>query len=1201
MLTMQSVSAAQAGSYYEQDDYYTEKGLMPAQWGGELAAKLGLSGPFDQKKFGRALMGQFDGHEFKQKPSPRRAALDTTFSAPKSVSVMALVKGDMRIIEAHDRAVRAAMGRLATLARVRITEDGQTSSVPVTGGIAYASFRHDTSRLGDPNLHTHNTILKAVMGPDGVLRSLDNKEMFRAQREMDATYKAELAQELRAMGYSLIMTKDGFEIEGVSSALIDEFSRRKAQIDAALEAKGMTRETASAEARQAATLDTRNAKKDYDRAELSAWWNDRAAAVAALPELPEGELEHDHHRDTGQRAAESGLASLGDIESNLRTADRHLQAARSFDLAVNDHAIRINAESLAAARDADGLGNERGSAERGAAHDAPGGLTNESEYLAAVADDLAAAGRNLEAAGRLDNDSGEAARTHRADIAEHLGAAGFENRAGLAPGESADRAAGASHTGGPEGSRADRERSAAEVGGILPHRLTPEEALSLALQHFTERESVIKNRHALIAEAIQIAEYRVKASDIDTAVAAAIASGELVVGDRDRLTTRAALEAEKSVDAVFVKGLGACEAMADADFTAQKLAEVEAKLGGQMTEGQRRMVENIATGVDRVMIVEGDAGTGKSTAMEAVKRIADAKGFTVLGLAPSAQAVESLQGAGIDTITSQRAGIDNKFWDRINSKTILVLDEAGLVDVRAMRNILERAEKCGARIVAVGDDKQFASVEAGRALYQLNRKAHEHGRGSRLDEMRRGKNEDMRALHFEARDNPLSSLDKLFAGGQVTTFQNDERRIEALAKAYAAVHQDERAKTLVLTGTNADRVAINAAIREALGRTGGTEIDTFERRDISKVQAKQLASYEIGDVVKFEAGSDGFKKGEMLRVAEKQADKIILERRDGSRVDFLPHRQAESVSIGTEERIAILPGERIRFTAGDKESGIANGDRGVIVAIENDKARIQLDKGKEVVIPLGGKEPLPLRLGYAQTGHSAQGSTATNVLLHVKSSDATADRKSWYTNITRAAVTVHLFTDALESKRLASLRQAISQTKSKELAHEVTGQHRDDDQQKREPLTYIGPAKGWQREDLAADSSDQAIADAMARAQERFGERLHIQGSKKFCERVAEVAAARGIDVKFTDKSMNERMKKHQAETEAKAAPKAGQGRGAAPTAPTGETRTDSGSGQAGKSGLRKFIEQVHAKSEQQRKEEEQQQQKQQQNHDYDL
>jgi conjugative relaxase-like TrwC/TraI family protein len=1048
MMTMQNVSAAQAGSYYEQDDYYTEKGLMPSRWGGELAHELGLSGEFDPRKFSNALMGHFEGQEFKQRPNPKRAALDATLSAPKSVSIMALVKGDQRIIEAHDKAVQVAMARLEKLARTRITDNGVTQLVPVSG-FAYASFRHDTSRLGDPNLHTHNTIFKAVMGPDGKLRSLDNKEMFRAQREMDATYKAVLASELRELGYRLVMTKDGFEIEGVSTQLIREMSQRTRQIDAALQDRGMSRETASAAARQVANKDTRDAKKDYNREALSNWWTDREGYLAKSLGLEPGKLTPaipGHEYKTDQLTSKPTEKELYHEQQSERSHRKRRREPPPFRRDRMHHLSELD-----------------------------------------VAQDA-----------------------RRAEV--------------LLPGHVPD-----SLDKPPQDTHRAVQRDGS--GSVVTELDLPARALSQAIEHTMERQAVLSSRHALIAEAIQFSEYRATATQIDAAIQNAIRTGELIVGERDRMTTRSALENEKAIYQSYEDGRNVMRPIADKIFAYEKILEVEAKLKGIMSAGQRNMVEKIALGTNRVMVVEGDAGTGKSTGMEAVKKIAEGRGFKVFGMAPSAQAVESLQAAGIDTITSQSARRDDKFWQKVDEKSILVLDEGGLVDGLTMQTILEKVKERGARIAVVGDDKQFASVEAGRALYQLNQKAMEHGEGIRLDEMRRGRNAEMKGLHFSARDNPLESLDRMFANGQVTVYQNDQRRIRAIAKVYAAIPEEERPKTLVLTGTNADRISINKAIREALGHQGGSQVETFERYDITKTQARQMGSYETGDVVRFEANGGGFKKGEMLRVVEKTADKIILERGDGSRVDFQPHRQADAISIGSAEAIEIAANDRIRFTANDKDNGIANGDRGTVVAVAENSIKIRLDKNKEITLPIDGHTPLPLRYGYSQTGHSAQGATATNVLLHTKSTDATVDKKSWYTNITRAAESLHLFTDALEGKRLAALRQAIARSNDKELAHDTI---QAQDTTKAERLTYIGESRGTGLVSLPPDANKEAITSALVEARERFGDdqKLHIEGGQQFKRLVVEVAVENAMSVQFTDKALNASLEKLRSQSE---------------------------------------------------------------------
>ncbi|MEL6456402.1 MAG: MobF family relaxase [Cyanobacteria bacterium J06623_5] len=120
MLTLSNVKAAQAENYYERDDYYTQGDInddkeikSDSQWQGNGAANLNLSGPVDKAKFQQLLHGQTpDGkplHSRKINPDTHRAATDYTFSAPKSVSIAALIQKDKRVIAAHDHAVKTAL------------------------------------------------------------------------------------------------------------------------------------------------------------------------------------------------------------------------------------------------------------------------------------------------------------------------------------------------------------------------------------------------------------------------------------------------------------------------------------------------------------------------------------------------------------------------------------------------------------------------------------------------------------------------------------------------------------------------------------------------------------------------------------------------------------------------------------------------------------------------------------------------------------------------------------------------------------------------------------------------------------------------------------------------------------------------------------------------------------------------------------
>src|SRR4030095_6833182 len=157
-------SSAQAGSYYAQDDYCTKDSAgEPSQWLGRGAESLRLSGPVDRAQFEALLNGELPngvilkrGQEGKHQPG-----WDLTFSAPKSVSLLALVGDDSRVTEAHNQAVTEALRYLeATTARARAKQEGK-STIETTGNWVIARFNHDTSRELDPQLHTHAVVINA--------------------------------------------------------------------------------------------------------------------------------------------------------------------------------------------------------------------------------------------------------------------------------------------------------------------------------------------------------------------------------------------------------------------------------------------------------------------------------------------------------------------------------------------------------------------------------------------------------------------------------------------------------------------------------------------------------------------------------------------------------------------------------------------------------------------------------------------------------------------------------------------------------------------------------------------------------------------------------------------------------------------------------------------------------------------------------
>ena len=276
-------SSAQAASYYEADDYYAQGGQSPSSWEGKAADDLGLEGEVDRDTFRALLDGKIAGRQLgtmRDGQLEHRPGWDLTLSAPKSVSIMALVAGDKRLIAAHGAAVRTALTHVEHhMAATRIRADGDVTR-EVTGKLAIASFRHITSREQDPQLHNHNVILNMTKGADGVWRSLEPRALYQLQKQVGAIYRQELAIQARELGYDIVTAKDSmFEIAGVPEAAATALSVRTAQIDARLEERGTSRENASAAEKQIAALDTRQAKVEVDHVTLVTDW--RATADAA--------------------------------------------------------------------------------------------------------------------------------------------------------------------------------------------------------------------------------------------------------------------------------------------------------------------------------------------------------------------------------------------------------------------------------------------------------------------------------------------------------------------------------------------------------------------------------------------------------------------------------------------------------------------------------------------------------------------------------------------------------------------------------------------------------------------------------------------------------------------------------------------------------------------------------------------------------
>ena len=228
------------------------------------------------------------------------------------MSLVALVGGDARVVEAHDRAAMRALDWFERNAAETRMKDPDTGRVTRTGRqkTVVATFRHDASRNLDPTLHTHAVIANMVQGEDGRWRTMANERLYASKMLLGALYRNELAAELGKLGYGIEKTHaDGlFEIAGVPRAVIEAYSTRRAEIEAAMAERGLGETAENPRLAQRAALFTRAAKRDVDRGALRESWLSQAAALgfdarALVAEAEARTVGRDPEREAGRDGA----------------------------------------------------------------------------------------------------------------------------------------------------------------------------------------------------------------------------------------------------------------------------------------------------------------------------------------------------------------------------------------------------------------------------------------------------------------------------------------------------------------------------------------------------------------------------------------------------------------------------------------------------------------------------------------------------------------------------------------------------------------------------------------------------------------------------------------------------------------------------------------------------------------------------------
>ncbi|OWK47336.1 MobF family relaxase [Fimbriiglobus ruber] len=536
-------------------------------------------------------------------------------------------------------------------------------------------------------------------------------------------------------------------------------------------------------------------------------------------------------------------------------------------------------------------------------------------------------------------------------------------------------------------------------------------AVDYALDHCFTREAVVPERE-LLTEALKRGLGSVTVGN----TARELATRNLIRGDhggRAVATTPDMLAAETRLVAFARSGRGRCRPLVD---------EGRPFIREWLNDGQKAAVRHVLGSRDRVTIVRGAAGTGK-TKLEAELRDAFRETNTpVVALAQSADASRGVlrdEAGFADADTVARFLVDRDMQARARGGVILV-DEASQLGTRDLLRVFDAAEKIEARVVLVGDRRQHRAVAAGEPLALLEERA-----GLPVAEV---KDIIRQSGDYRAATEALSQGDIAAGFAELVRLKwvrevPDDERDQALVAAYLAATAERKAdgeyKTaLVVSPTHAEADRVTRAVRQdlqAAGRLGEERIfATWRPAHLTDAQKADPTQYESGDLLRFHQNAPGHRNGSRLVLTAGAAPPVAV---------------ADRFEVYRPFTLAVAVGDRLRVTAGGKtKDGKHRLDTGALVTIAGFTPRGDLIDNRGWVID---REFGHLSHGYVVTSHASQGKTVDKVFIAQSgASFAASSARQFYVSVSRGREQAVVFTDDNAALRTAVQRadQPLSAT-----------------------------------------------------------------------------------------------------------------------------------------------------------------------------
>lgn len=520
-------------------------------------------------------------------------------------------------------------------------------------------------------------------------------------------------------------------------------------------------------------------------------------------------------------------------------------------------------------------------------------------------------------------------------------------------------------------------------------------AMRDAMDHCLERSAVVPKR-TILARAMKLG---IGASSPQSIAASAQRQPFIsrMLDGRTMVTTREVLAEEQAMLAFARQGRGSCRPFCSG-YVPQR---------DWLTDEQRKAVAHVLHSTDRIILIRGAAGTGKTTMMQEAADGIRAGGHEVFTFAPSASASHGvLKGeAGFAQADTVAMLLTNQELQEQARGQVLWIDEAGLMGSRVTKQVFDLADKIDARVVLTGDRKQHGSVERGGTLKLLETEA-----GlipAQLRQVRRQTGAYKQAVLALSEGKTEEGFTRLNDLGWIKEMKSGQERYHALADAYLE-STSLPGSTLVVCPTHAESERITTEIRDRLRQDGSLsteerQLGTLRSVNLTQAQRRDPLSYMPGDVLLFHQNAPGHKKGTRVTVGAGYKD---------TEGNPLPVTQAARFTVFRPGRIALAVGDRIRITKNrvpKRLSGEPRLNNGDLYTLSGFTPKGDLVLGNGAVVP---QDFGHIDYGYVVTSYASQGKSVDRVIIGQSSESFPASSKEqFYVSVSRGKKQALILTD----------------------------------------------------------------------------------------------------------------------------------------------------------------------------------------------